>query len=132
MLRKFRGSIVSLGSALVLVSVLASSTALTALAGEEQEVTYKPIQAISRVLGSKRASGYFSRDGNVCYVTLMVAEEVDLDVAMPTSAARVRVSLMPGQTVQLDSNERKFLDITCGPEAETVVARSGVVASETH
>jgi len=62
----------------------------------------------------------------------MVAEEIDPEVAQPASAARVRVSLLPGQTIQLDSDERLFLDITCGPEAETVVARSGEVASQTH
>ncbi len=132
MLSKLGGSFLLLGSALVLGSALSSATALTASAGDEQEVEYKPIQAISHVLGSKRAVGYFSRDGNACYVTLMVAEEVNLDVAMPPTAARVRVSLMPGQTIKLDSEERKFLDITCGPKAETVVARSGDVASETH
>ena len=132
MLRKFVGSFLALGSALILVSALTSSTAVTASADAVQEVTYKPIQAISRVLGSKRAVGYFSRDGKACHVTLMVVEEVDLDVAMPPSAARVRVSLMPGQTIQLDSDERQFLDITCGPEAETVVARSGDATSETN
>ena len=132
MLSKLGGSFLLLGSALVLGSALSSATALTASAGDGQEVEYKPIQAISHVPGSRRAVGYFSRDGNACYVTLMVAEEVDLDVAMPPTAARVRVSLMPGQTIKLDSEERKFLDITCGPKAETVVARSGDVASETH
>lgn len=132
MFSKPGGSFLVLGSALVLASALASSTALTASADAVQETTYKPIQAISRVLGSKRAVGYFSRDGKACYVTLMVAEEVDLDIAMPPSAARVRVSLMPGQTVKLDSDERKFLDLTCGPEARTIVARSGNVVGETH
>ena len=132
MLRELVGSFSALGSALILVSALTSSTAVTASADAVQEVTYKPIQAISRVLGSKRAVGYFSRDGKACHVTLMVVEEVDLDVAMPPSAARVRVSLMPGQTIQLDSDERQFLDITCGPEAETVVARSGDATSETN
>ena len=129
---KLGGSFLVLGSAVVFAATLASSTALTASSEAVQEVSYKPIQAISRVLGSKRAVGDFSRDGDACYVTLMVAEEVDLDVAMPPSAARIRVSLMPGQTVQVDSDERKFLDITCGPEAQTVVARSGNVVSETH
>jgi len=132
MLRKFVGSFLALGSALILVSALTSSTAVTASADAVQEVTYKPIQAISRVLGSKRAVGYFSRDGNACHLTLMVGENIDPDVATPPSAARVRVALMPGQTVQLDSDERKFLDITCDPDAETVVARSGDVTSQTH
>ena len=132
MLTKLGGSVVALAGALVLVTALASATAPSSSAGDAQEVRYKPIQAISYVLGSKRAVGYFSRDGNACHLTLMVAENIDPDIATPPSAARVRVALMPGQTVQLDSDERKFLDITCDPDAETVVARSGDAASETH
>ena len=62
----------------------------------------------------------------------MVAEAIDPEVATPLSAARVRVSLRPGQTVQLDSDERKFLDITCGPAAETVEALIGDVPSGTE
>ena len=132
MMYKFFGSFLALATTLVIVFAVMPPAAVTASADDAEVVTYKPIQAIRRVLGSKRAIGYFSREGDECSVTLMVVEEVDLDVTMPPSAARVRVSLMPGQTIQLDSDERKFLDITCGPEAETVVARSGDVVGDTH
>ena len=132
MTHKSVGSFLALVTGLVFGFAMTPPAAVTASANAAEEVTYKPIQAISRVLGSKRAVGYFSREADACNVTLMVVEEVDLDVAMPPSAARVRVSLMPGQTIQLDSDERKFLDITCGPEADTVVARSGDMVGDTH
>ena len=54
--------------------------------------TFEPIQSISYLLGSKRAIGYFEDSEGQCRVTLMIAEAVDPDVAMPTSAARLRLS----------------------------------------
>ncbi len=87
------------------------------------EQTYKPVQAMSYVLGSKRAIGHFSRSADTCEVILMVAEVVDPEVATPTSAARLRLNLIPGQVAGLDSEEGQSIDMTCGPRAETLNVR---------
>jgi len=82
--------------------------------------TFQPTQAMTYVLGSKRAVGYFERANGTCRVTLMIAEEVNTDVAEPTSAARLRVSLTPGQGATLGSAEGESIAVTCGAGAETV------------
>jgi hypothetical protein len=84
--------------------------------------TYRSAQAISYQLGSKRAIGYFVRVDGACQVTMMIAETVDPDVAQPTSAARLSLSMMPGQSAALASEEGESLQLTCGSGAETVVA----------
>jgi hypothetical protein len=82
--------------------------------------TFQPIQAMSYVFGSKHLVGYFgSRDGK-CQLTLMIAEVVDLDRAPPSSAARVNLSLAPGQATSLNSVEDAPLALTCGAGARTV------------
>ena len=87
------------------------------------EQVYKPIQAMSYVLGSKRAIGHFSQGDEACEVILMVAEVVDPEIATPTSAARLRLNLKPGQAAGLDSEEGQSIDMTCGPRAETLNVR---------
>ena len=41
------------------------------------------------------AVGDFSAEGGACQLTLMIAEEIDPDVAMPLSAARLRLAPRP-------------------------------------
>ena len=84
---------------------------------------YRATQAISYELGSKRAVGYFvTRDG-VCQLTLMIAEAVDPDIASPTSAARLNLAILPGQTAALASEEGESVMLTCGSGGETMVVK---------
>src|SRR6516162_8827856 len=55
--------------------------------------TYRATEAISHLLGSKRAIGYFQTVNGQCELTLMVAEAVDPDRAMPGSPARLHFAL---------------------------------------
>ncbi len=132
MSNKSRWSVAALAGATISALTLTSAIAVTSSPNDVASVTYQPIQAISHVLGSKRAVGYFTRDDDECHLILMVAEAIDPEVAAPLSAARLRVALRPGQLVTLDSDERKFLDLTCGPNAETLVGRSGSLQIETN
>ena len=91
--------------------------------------TYRSAQAISYQLGSKRAIGYFMRVDGACQVTLMIAEAIDPDLAQPTSAARLSLSMMPGQSAALASEEGESLELTCGSGAETVLVK---LASPEH
>ena len=45
--------------------------------------------------------------------------------AAPTTAARVRLVLEPGQIAGLDSEEGRSLHLTCGGGAKTLVVNSG-------
>jgi hypothetical protein len=50
----------------------------------------------------------------------MIADAVDPDLAPPSSAARVSLSLIPGQGTALDSVEHASIALTCGAGARTV------------
>jgi hypothetical protein len=82
--------------------------------------TYRPAEAMHYVLGSKRAVGYFVGQKDECRLTLMIAEAIDPDVATPTSAARLRLAMLPGQTATFGSADGGDMLLTCGPGAETV------------
>jgi hypothetical protein len=82
--------------------------------------TYKANHALSYVLGSKRAIGYFIPVSGECRVTLMIAEAVDPDVAPTVSAARVIMTIRPGQSAAVSSVEAETITLTCGADAQTM------------
>ena len=69
------------GGALAASVAVAATVATTASVGAPNEKTYAPMQSISYVVGSKSAIGYFVQEKGACRVVLMVAENVDPDVA---------------------------------------------------
>jgi hypothetical protein len=83
-------------------------------------VTFRPAEAMHYVLGSKRAIGYFMVQKGECRVTMMIAEAVDPDMSTAPSAARLRMSMQPGQSAMLGSAEGAEMILTCGPGGETV------------
>jgi hypothetical protein len=90
---------------------------------------FRPMQALSYELGSKRAIGYFLTVGGKCQLTLMIAESVDPDVAKPTSAARLNVAMLPGQSTALASEEGQAMTITCGTDAEVLEVQRAAARS---
>jgi hypothetical protein len=112
--------------AVVIATTGAAPATLAGEAGQSSndEAMYAPIQALSYALGSKQAVGYFVNEGGECRVTLMIGETVDLDFATPPSAARLRLSLRVGQTAGIDSAEGRSLEMTCGPDAATLLVRA--------
>src|SRR5690606_6253267 len=81
---------------------------------------YRPVQSITQAFGSKVASGYFlSRDG-ACALTLMVGERRDPEAPHALTAARLRVTLQPGEGLGLDSEEGPSLSVACGPDGKTL------------
>jgi hypothetical protein len=81
-------------------------------------VAYAPIEGVSYDIGSKSMHGYFVRENGACSVILMIAEKIDPETATPVSAARIRLTLQPGEVAGLDSEEGRSLDFTCGGSAE--------------
>ena len=81
---------------------------------------FRATEAMTYVIGSKRAVGYFQNVSGKCQLTLMIAEAIDPDVAMPPSAARMSLVMTPGQSVALGSAEGETLTATCGAGGETI------------
>jgi hypothetical protein len=55
----------------------------------------------------------------------MISDKSDPDRPSPTTAARVRLVLEPGQIAGLESEEGRSLNFTCGAGAKTLVVNSG-------
>jgi hypothetical protein len=65
--------------------------------------------------------GYFDEKDGRCLVTLMVAEAFnESSDASPTSAARIRMTLEPMQSTQVESAESQVMMVTCGAMAKSV------------
>lgn len=97
---------------------------------------YKPLQPIIYEFGSKSMSGLFVEQAAQCFVTLMVTERSNSYVALPITAARVRIAPRPGQIVGLDSAELHSLNFICGDNAQSLLVDFGetdvLVARQTH
>jgi hypothetical protein len=83
-------------------------------------------EAMTYVIGSKRAVGYFQSVSGKCQLTLMIAEAVDPDVAMPPSAARMSLVMTPGQSVAFGSAEGETMTAICGAGGETIEIKRNV------
>ena len=91
----------------------------------EDKAVFAPIESIRYELGSKSISGYFVEQAGACRVMLMVFQTADPDKSPPTSAARVRLVLLPGQIAGLDSEEGRSLNFTCGKAGTTLLVEAG-------
>ena len=78
-----------------------------------------PNEPILTTVGSKRIIAFYELDKGRCAVNAVIFEKTDADTGM-TTAARVRVSLNPGQITSIDSVENKSLTLKCGDDAETL------------
>lgn len=115
---------------LVSAAILTAATTTTASARMGGAQTYRATQAMSYVVGSKRAVGYFQNVAGKCQLTLMIGEAVDPDIAHAPPAARMILAMLPGQSVALGSAEGESMIATCGAGADTLeVTRNGAVPS---
>jgi hypothetical protein len=100
-----------------IIVVTGASLASARMAGPD---VFRATEAMSYVIGSKRAIGYFQSAAGKCQVTLMIAEAVDPDVGQAPSAARMSLSMMPGESFALGSVEGESMVATCGAGGETL------------
>jgi len=107
-------------------SILCVAAAGMASARLSGPAVFQATEAMTYVIGSKRAVGYFHNVSGKCQFTMMIAEAVDPDVAPPPSAARVSLALIPGQSVALGNAEGETLTATCGTGAETMEIKRDV------
>ena len=89
-----------------------------------------PNEPILTTVGSKRVIAFYVPGNGHCGINVVVWDRAD---ASGDSAARVRVSLNPRQTVHIDSSENKSINLQCGEYAETLalVDTNKVVAAGT-
>jgi hypothetical protein len=76
-----------------------------------------PNEPILTTVGSKRVIAFYVPGNGNCGINVVVWDRND---ASGDSAARVRVSLNPRQTVQIDSAANKSINLQCGEYAETL------------
>jgi hypothetical protein len=100
-----------------LIAAAGTSGASARMGGPQ---VFRAAQALSYVVGSKRAIGYFQTVAGKCQVTLMIAEAVDPDVGQSPSAARMIFAMAPGQSMSLGSAEGEQMTATCGDNADTL------------
>ena len=127
MSRNKMSTTMAIGATAVLgLALLASAASADLSAPVGSMDRYVELQSISYDFGSKSTSGYFVQMDGQCQVVLMVAEKSDPDADQaPTSPARVRLALVPGQAASLDSEEGRSLSFTCGTDAGSLTVTHG-------
>ena len=81
-----------------------------------------PHEPILTEVGSERVIAFYEPDNGRCAVHAVVFDKMDAYTGT-TTAARVRVSLNPRETVHIDSADNelvKSLSLQCGKNAETL------------
>ena len=75
-------------------------------------------KAISLILGTKRAIGYYMAENNACAATLLISEAfVDDNFDGPT-ATRVNMTIHAGTTSSVDTVDGRTLELSCGKDAK--------------
>jgi hypothetical protein len=77
-----------------------------------------PREPILVKVGEQRFIAFFAPERGECAVTAVTWKDPDPDE--PYSSARVRVSLKPGQFIELDGPQRKSMGLLCGADASSL------------
>ena len=77
-----------------------------------------PSEPILVTIGTQRVIAFYVPDRGACAVNAVVWKDADPDA--PYSSARVRISLKPGQMVQLDGGQRQSMSLLCGADAASL------------
>jgi hypothetical protein len=111
---------------LVVLSTLGTPTRADELAQSLGPVG--PHDPILTTVGSKRVIAFYEPGNDHCALNAVVWDNTNPHAV---SAARVRISLEPGQIVHIDSAANESLSLQCGKNAEalTIVDTDSSVAS---
>lgn len=111
-----------------ILSAFVAAGALTALAaGGAPALAEDPITNLGPVgprepllvkVGEQRFIAFFTQERGECAVSAVTWKDPDPDE--PYSSARVRVSLKPGQLIELDGPERRSMGLLCGADASSL------------
>jgi hypothetical protein len=75
-----------------------------------------PGEPILVTVGDQRVIAFYAPERGECAVSAIVWKDTGAD----SPATRVRLSLKPGQTLQLDSAQRKAMGLLCGADATSL------------
>ena len=111
---------------LVVLSTLGTPTRADELAQSLGPVG--PHDPILTTVGSKRVLAFYEPGNDHCALNAVVWDNTNPHAV---SAARVRISLEPGQIVHIDSAANESLNLQCGKNAEalTIIDTDSSVAS---
>ena len=116
MLPLTRIQLLSFAAAGALIALTAASTDAPANELAQNLGPVGPYEPILMTLDGKRVIAFYVPDGGHCVVNSVVW---DTTGAYADSATRVRISLEPGQIVNIESAE-KSLNLRCGDKAATL------------
>lgn len=110
-------------SALSAVAALAVAYGTLGASADDASVRLAPLKGVSFDVGAKHAVGYFVGQNGACAVTLVVADVLTDENAVPAAGARVSVSVADGKSVRLDTAMGKSLDFACTANATAMTVR---------
>jgi hypothetical protein len=102
-------------------AVVTLITATTAMAGQGvRPIELTPEHGQSFDLGNQRAVSYFLSLDGVCNLTLMLADALTNDEALPGAATRMNLVVAPGRPARVDTPTGKSLGFECGENAASM------------
>jgi hypothetical protein len=69
-------------------------------------------------VGEQRFIAFYTKERGECAVSAVTWKDADPDE--PYSSARVRVTLKPGQLIELDGPQRRSMGLLCGADAASL------------
>jgi hypothetical protein len=112
-----------------LVALSASSTPASAVDMVQNLGPVGPNEAVLATKGSLHVIAFFEANTGRCALNAVVWDNLAAEPG--ESAKRVRVSIRPGEIVQIDSAKQESVNLQCGSDAATlaVIDTESVVAS---
>jgi hypothetical protein len=77
-----------------------------------------PGEPILATVGGQRIVAFYTPERGSCAVNAVVWKDASPDA--PYASTRVRLSLKPGQTLELDGSQRQAMSLLCGSDAATL------------
>lgn len=77
-----------------------------------------PREPILVTVGNQRVIAFYVPERGECAVSTVMWKDAGADA--PYASSRVRISLKPGQMVQVDGPQRQSLGLLCGADASTL------------
>lgn len=112
-------------STIVAATLATLMSAGTATSGAiDKDITLRPGNGMSFVVGKKRATTYFHEAAGQCNVTVLVSEATWNVSSDYVPASRMRVTLTPGSKTRIDSFEGKSISFLCNADASSMTVRN--------
>ena len=101
-----------------LIVLLVASTPASAVDMVQNLGPVGPNQAVLATIGTMHVIAFFEPNTGHCSLNAVVWDNLAADPS--ESAKRVRVSIGPGEIVQIDSAKQESVNLQCGSNAETL------------